>query len=605
MNEILQSSKLTSSQNQLLYELLKSLNTEQKAWLGGYITGLQESTKVLAEAFSKFEQSRPALLPTQHTDVHTVKIMYGTRSGNSLKVAKSVLETFQNGGLNAQLVNLNEYEPKSIKQESNVLIVLSTDGEGEPTAAAEEFYNFVMGKKAPRLENLKYSVLALGDSSYKHFCKIGKDIDSRLQELGAHRISDRIDCDVEFEPNSQKWTKACQEYFTKNLSSSSFKRISSSEIQFQSKTAYSKNNPFPSQLIDRINLNGKGSTKSTYHIEFSLEDSGLSYEPGDALGVVCANDSSFVDEIISQLKLNPEKLVNTGESDKSLRETLISDFEISSLNIQVLENYNKLLNNNKLTKLLKDKDETFKFIYGRDILDLVLEFPQKLDEQEFVTVLRKLQPRLYSIASSQKAFPDEVHLTVGAVSYQLNSRLRKGVCSNFLANLSDEQKANVYIDENISFRLPSDTNAPIIMIGAGTGIAPYRAFLQEIAETGSNGKNWLFFGERNFTTDFLYQVEWQKYLKNKTLSKLDVAFSRDQDKKVYVQHKLQENQKELYKWLEEGAHVYLCGDKNSMANDVKNTLIDIIQSQGGITHDKASEYFKKLRREARFHEDVY
>jgi sulfite reductase (NADPH) flavoprotein alpha-component len=605
MNQSAQPSFLSHSQHQLLAELLKGLNTDQKIWLGGYISGLNESTRILAQAFATLEQPSVNPLPeVQQQTASAVKVLYGTRSGNSLKVAKSTVESLSNRNITADLINLNDYEPKNIKHESHVLIIISTDGEGDPPIAAEEFYSYIMGKKAPRLENLKYSVLALGDSSYKNFCKIGKDIDTRLKELGAERLTERIDSDVEYSQTSEKWQELCYSYFSKNLGGLSTGR--KAIVQFTGESqAYSKSNPFPTRMLDKVKLNGRNSTKSTWHIELSLEGSELNYEPGDALGVIFSNDAILADSIIRHLKLNADKAVNVGTSEKTMREALIADFEISSLNIKVLENYNKVLNNNKLTKLLKDKDESFKFIYGRDLLDLMQEFPSKLGEEELLSVLRKIQPRLYSISSSQKAYPEEVHLTVGELIYSNRSRIRKGACSSYLANISDEQVVKVYIDENISFRLPSDSNSPVILIGAGTGIAPYRAFLQERSETASNGKSWMFFGERNFSTDFLYQLEWQKHLKNKTLTKLDVAFSRDQCNKMYVQHKLQENSKEFFRWVEEGAHVYLCGDKNSMAIDVKNTIINIIQSHGGMPPEKALEYFKKLRRENRFHEDVY
>lgn len=600
----LKENTLSDAQSKQLNDLLKSLNNDQKIWLGGYLTGIHESTRVLLETFYKTENFSAQTMQADNSS-GTIKILYGTRSGNSLKVSKKVFESLQLSGVTAQIVNLNEYEAKNLKKENNVLIVISTDGEGEPPVAAEEFYNFIMGRKAPGLENLKYSVLALGDSSYKHFCKIGKDIDSRLAELGAQRISERIDCDVDFEPSADIWTDNCLSKLLKKDNSIKINSINQQNTESVSGSTYTKSNLYPAKIIDKIQLNGKGSSKRTFHFEFSLEGSGLSYHPGDALGVKCRNEHELVDAIIKQAKLNPLSLVEVDKNEKTLRQALTNDFEISTLTGQVIENYAKLLNNKELNSLIKDKDKVFAFTQERDILDLITEFPAEFDSNQFIAVLRKLQPRLYSIASSQTAYSDEVHLTVGEVAYNYNNRLHKGACSNFLSAASDEQPVYVYIDENISFRLPYDNNIPVIMIGAGTGIAPYRAFMQERAETGAGGKSWLFFGERNFTTDFLYQVEWQKYLKNKTLDRLDVAFSRDQAKKIYVQHKLIEHKKELFRWIEDGAHIYLCGDKNSMASDVKNTLTSIIQTEGGLSLEKATEYFKQMRRELRFHEDVY
>jgi sulfite reductase (NADPH) flavoprotein alpha-component len=601
MNNILQSDNLTPAQDQLVKELINSLNNEQKLWLGGYLTGMHESTKSLLEIF--YKSATPVIQASSvQKSFGLLKILYGTRSGNALKIAKKSFETLQASGITSQLVNLNEYEAKSIKKETLVLIIVSTDGEGEPPVAAEEFYNLIMGSKAPRLENLKYSVMALGDSSYKHFCKIGKDIDNRLAELGARRISNRIDGDVDFEPLADKWIDECISELSK---ANPDIKLPGLQKDISVHSVYTRSNPFPARILDRILLNGKGSTKETYHIELSIEGSGINYYPGDALGIKCRNDLELVESIIYEAKLDASSVVLVDKHEKTLKEALINDFEISSLTGQVVENYAKLLNNKQLNSLVEDNDKLFSFTYTRDILDLITEFPVEVSADGLLGVLRRLQPRLYSIASGSAAYPDEVHLTVGNLSYYFNNRYHKGVCSNFLSHLPETEQVYVFVDENISFRLPADNNLPVIMIGAGTGIAPYRAFIQQREENGAAGKNWLLFGERNFTTDFLYQSEWQKHLKNKMLTRMDVAFSRDQAQKKYIQHKLLDNKKELFRWIEDGAHIYLCGDKKSMAVDVRNTLQNIIQTEGGLSAEKAGDYLKQMRREVRFHEDVY
>ncbi len=595
---------LNTAQAKLLNDLLVTLSNEQKLWLGGYLTGLNESTKNVLNVLNSLSPGGQIATDLQVESQNQLTILFGTRSGNAQKVAKTAQSVAQQAGISCKTVSLNEYNPKSIKKEKHLLLAVSTDGEGEPPVAAEEFYNYIMGKKAPKLEGLHYSVLALGDKSYQHFCKIGKDLDSRLQELGAKPFNTRVDCDIDFEDDATKWAQECIETYKKTAPEAK----SSGTIpivEAKPESSYTRATPYKTQILDRIRLNGKGSGKSTYHIELDIEDSGIVYTPGDAIGVVCRNDEKQVETLLKTSNLKADELVNINGSEKSLHDALIEDYEISILAPPVVESYAELSKNGELKKIIEDKSKLSEYVYGRDIIDLIEEFPSKLDAGQLSGVLRKLQPRLYSIASSYNNNPDEVHLTVGAVQYKHGKRNKFGVCSNYLANISDDLPVSIYVDENISFRLPQDSSTPIIMVGAGTGIAPYRAFMQERSLNAANGKSWLLFGDRNFTTDFLYQIEWQKYLKNKQLTRMDVAFSRDQREKIYVQHKLLDNKKEIFKWIEEGANIYVCGDKNAMANDVKNAFRDIVKSQAGFSDDKAAEYIKDLRKQNRYHEDVY
>jgi sulfite reductase (NADPH) flavoprotein alpha-component len=605
MNSLLHDPKLSKTQDELLKSLVQTLTVEQKLWLGGYLTGMHESTRFLLETFKSIAVPANTAGLTNSPANEQFKILYGTRSGNSLKVARNASEFANTKGISSHLMNLNDYNPKDIKKETNVLIVVSTDGEGEPPPAAEEFYQYIMSAKAPRLDQLKYSVLALGDSSYKHFCKIGKDIDERLTALGALRITNRADCDIDFEENANAWITGNLVRLTTGLPKYATGINEGTTESISPKQLYSKTNAFHAPIIDRIKLNGRGSGKSIYHIELSLENSGITYAPGDALGIFCKNEESLADEIIQFLGFNGKNLVSIGDKEMELKEALLENFEISNLTPSVVELYAKKLNNNALNSLIHDKDELFKYTFSRDIFDLIQEFPSKLSPEEFISVLRKLQPRLYSIASSQNAYTDEVHLTVAKLNYIFNGRVHQGVCSNYLSKIADDSKVSVYIDENISFRLPQEESTPLIMVGAGTGIAPYRAFMQERVYKGSSGKNWLFFGERNFTTDFLYQTEWQKLIKNKSLTRMDIAFSRDQAEKKYVQHKLLENKKEVFRWIADGAHIYVCGDKNGMARDVKTALYQIIKEENNCSAEKAVDYYKQLKKEMRYHEDVY
>ena len=594
-----------SAQLELISKLLTSLSNDQKIWLGGYLSGINESTNTLLQLISH-DKSLTGLVQSSQ-ELPLLKILYGTRSGNAQKVAQKAQKKAHSLGLNTQMVNLNDYNPKDIKREKFVLVVVSTDGEGEPPVSAEEFYNYLHSKKAPKLNELEYSVLALGDSSYQQFCKTRKDIDQRLKELGAKPFADRVDCDLDFDEPASEWVNASIEKFAKE------NKAVSPQVQFGTNgdsnldvQQYTQENPYNSPLLDKILLNGRGTSKETFHYEFSIEDSGITYTPGDSLGVYSTNDQKLVDRILELTKINESDRIVVGKEEKTIREALTHNYELTRLTPPLLKSYAALAKSAKLDKIIADAKSFEEYQWGRDVIDLIEEYPVPLDNKTLFSTLRKLQPRLYSIASSYNANPDEVHTTIATVKYNTNNRDHFGVCSTFLSNRIDEDaEIPIYIDENIGFRLPSDPTSRIIMIGPGTGVAPFRAFMQERSLSDNAGKSWLFFGDRNFRTDFLYQTEWQKYKKKGQLTNIDLAFSRDQKEKIYVQHKILQHKKELFQWLQEGAHVYVCGDKNAMAKDVKAALIKVIESEGGFKTNKAEEYFKQLRKENRFQEDVY
>lgn len=595
---------LDNNQLNQLNQLLGNLNTDQKLWLGGYLTGLNQGTQTLLQLLNNGSISTQAALSKKTNPESTLNILFGTRSGNAKKLALKASKKASEMGIETNLIDLNEYEPKKLKKEKNILVIVSTDGEGEPPIAAEEFYNYLYSKKAPKLEGVNFSVLALGDKTYQHFCKIGKDIDQRLAELGASRVFDRIDCDLDFEADSTEWISN-NLVIQKDLLGTSESTEIPISAPFGNVEVATKESPYNSMVFDKILLNGRGSSKKTWHFEFNIEDSGIQYSPGDSLGIFCKNKNELVDLYLSELGLDESIKVNTFDGEQTLREALTSKYEISRIVPVVVKNFAESTNIEKLKVLATDATELEKYCYGKDLLDLKKDFDLNVTAQDLVNNLLKLQPRLYSIASSYNANPDEIHITVAQVEYKTDKRERLGVCSNYLANLDEDGEAQIFIDENISFRLPEDPLIPIIMIGAGTGVAPYRAFLQERALSDVKGKNWLFFGERNFTSDFIYQTEWQRYKKNGLLTHIDVAFSRDQEEKIYVQHKLLQKSKDVYKWIQDGAHIYLCGDKNTMARDVKKALIDIFIKEGGFSEGSAEDYFRKLRRDKQFQEDVY
>jgi sulfite reductase (NADPH) flavoprotein alpha-component len=482
---------------------------------------------------------------------------------------------------------------------------VSTHGEGEPPLAAEEFYNFIHSTRAPQLENLQYSVLALGDKSYAQFCKTGQDIDQKLSDLGGKRITNRHDCDVDFLPAAENWVNSLLQKF-EGSGSESIQPLNGSAVVKAAEPAYSKANPYEAEILEKIKLNGKGSQKETYHFEISLKGSGLVYKPGDALGVVPVNSDALVDSLITLTGLGADEKVTVNNVSISLHDALKSNFEIGILSRDTIEKHNQFLKNQELAKLLGDISLFTKFTYGADVYDLLKAYPFSYSAQEFAGILRKLQPRLYSISSAYEAYPEEVHVTAAALRYTYCNRAKDGTCSGFLADSSKVgDKLKVFIEANEAFRLPEDNSVPVIMIGPGTGVAPFRAFAQYRAETGSKGKNWLFFGDQHFTTDFLYQTEWLDYKKKGLLSKLSVAFSRDQREKYYVQHKLKEQSEEVVKWIDEGAFIYVCGDMKHMAKDVLNTFVEIISEQKQLSVGQAREFVQHLRKSKRYREDVY
>lgn len=577
---------LNNEQYHFLQQLINTSSSEQAAWVVSYLSGW------VSKGFNEGD------------DHAEITILVGSQTGNSEALAEQTHRLAASRGLKSVVKKMGDYKFPQLKREKNILVIVSTYGEGEPPDNAKELFEFLFSKRAPSLESVHFSVLGLGDSSYEFFCKTAVDFDRRLEELGAQRIHPRVDCDVDYESHAEAWMDAV----LNELSTRVTVKDQSAGLPLPvvpSPSQYSRKNPFPAVLLEKIQLNGRGSGKETHHIELSLEGSGLTYEPGDVLGVYPSNAPDVVDSLLQALGFDAQESVQLDGKESALYEAFLSHVEITTLTRPVIQKYASWVKNSHLDRLLQDSKGLNGYLQGREIIDLVSDFPgEPFSPQAFVECLRKLPPRLYSIASSLKRHPDEVHLTVGAVRYSSQGRDRKGVGSTYLADRIGEDTAiPVYIDRNDHFKLPSDPSTPIIMIGPGTGIAPFRSFVEEREALGASGKNWLFFGDQHFETDFLYQTEWQRYLKSGVLTRMNVAFSRDQAQKIYVQHLMAEHGKELYAWLEEGAHLYVCGDEKRMARDVHEALLGIVASEVG--SEFSGEYVANLQKQKRYQRDVY
>ena len=592
---------LTDDQHRFFQQFIASLSPEQLAWAGGYLTGLIPKGSGLSSGGTTTSDAGGGA---------DITILVGSQTGNSETLAEQTHQFAMRRGLRTVIKKMGDYKLPQLKTEKNLLVIVSTYGEGEPPDNAREIYEYLFSKRAPALKHAHFAVLGLGDSSYEFFCKIGVDFDRRLKELGATRIHQRVDCDVDFESTAEAWMDAVLNELATRVETkpqSADLSLPSFTTSTSTSSTYSRKNPFPAVLLENIVLNGRGSIKETHHVELSLEGSGLTYEPGDALGVYPTNAPDVVADLLKALHYNGDEQVHVDGKDTAINDVLFRHYEATTITRPVMQKYALLAKNKSLDQLLDDnhKKDLNDYLYGREIVDLITDFPtENLSPQSFVECLRKLPPRLYSIASSLKQHPDEVHLTVAAVRYQSHGRDRKGVGSTFLADRIDEELTiPVYIDRNNNFKLPADPSTPIIMIGPGTGIAPFRAFVEEREAIDATGKNWLFFGDQHFETDFLYQTEWQRYLKSGVLTRMNVAFSRDQAQKFYVQHLMVEHNKELYAWLQEGAYIYVCGDGQRMAQDVHEALLRIVASQSGL--DNAEEYVANLQKEKRYQRDVY
>jgi sulfite reductase (NADPH) flavoprotein alpha-component len=611
MTKIFPGPALSEDQWQQISSLATTLSPEQATWISGYFSGVSDSFRLrTGSATAVMEKAPPAsAAPAPTAASRTLTVLYASETGNSTALAKALAQDAKAQGINASAVSMADYKVRGLKDEQDLVVITSTHGEGDPPQAGIGFFEFLESRKAPKLPQLRFAVLALGDSTYEKYCEAGKRIDRRLEELGAQRISDRVDCDVDYEESAAGWHADVLHRLAPMAQASAVAPVTASPAASPAQaTAFDKKNPFSASVIDNIVLTGRGSSKETRHIELSLADSGLTYQPGDALGIVPRNDPALVATLIEKLKLNADAPVTVKQQALPLHEALGSAYEITAATPRFLDHWASITGSSELERLRSPEEGAARtaFLHNHHILDILNRFPATgIEPAKLLAGLRPLQPRLYSIASSLAAAPDEVHLTVSTVRYNLHDIPRTGVASGQLASLTDEDATlPVYIQPSAHFHLPAN-DVPIIMIGAGTGVAPYRAFMQQREAEAAPGRSWLFFGERHFRSDFLYQVEWQALLKSGALSRMDVAFSRDGADKVYVQDRLREQGRDIYAWLEEGAQIYVCGDATHMAPDVHSALAGIVATHGGLSHEAANEYLAELQRDRRYLLDVY
>lgn len=586
-------SPLSDEQQRQLGQVLSTLNTQQLAWVSGYLYGLSQS------GHQNVAASAAVAAPSG-----SLTILYGSQTGNAKGVATVIKAQAEARGLPVTLASMADYKPKQLKKESHLLVVVSTYGEGEPPESAVDLFEQLKKGKIGKLDGLKFAVLGLGDSSYEFFCQTGKDFDDFLASAGAERVYELASLDVDYQDAAKAWGEQALNAITATLSTgAASSSVASAVQQAVGHSQYSKENPFPARLSVNQKITGRDSTKDIRHIEINLADSGLTYQPGDALGVWFDNDAELVDEVLALTGLSGDETTAHG----TLRAALTGHFELTRLHGGFITGLADISDNAALKDLAGDKAQVNALVASAQVVDVLKRFPTALTAEQLVGLLRPLTPRLYSIASAQSEVEEEVHLTVGVVRYpQEDGTVRSGAASSYLANrLIEDGEVRVFIEHNDNFRLPANPDTPVIMVGPGTGIAPFRAFMQEREAQGAEGKNWLFFGNPHFTQDFLYQVEWQRYVKSGLLSKISLAFSRDQANKIYVQDRLREAGLELYQWLEAGAHFYVCGDANKMAKDVQEALLDVIAEHGHKSREEAEEYLSELRRAKRYQRDVY
>lgn len=567
------------------------------------MSGLPAGALPLDEEQTSCLQSAVAVV---HENGKNLTVLYGSQTGNGEEIASQLVSRARAGGFPVTAVSLADFKPANLKRESLVTFVISTHGEGEPPDDAELFHEFLLSKKAPELSHLQFCVLALGDSSYVNFCQTGREFDARLAQLGAERLAAMVECDLDYEADATDWVDQLVSRLPNLLEARENIAIPALRAVGTVST-FNKSNPFPAEILVNQKITGGGSSKDVRHIELSLEGSGLSYEPGDSLAVIARNPPQLVVELLDELALDGDTSVSVGDQDLRLTDALTSELEITVISRGFLRDWAALSGNEELASMLQASEPKGLglFFENHQVIDVVRLYPTEVGAQDFVGMLRNLSPRSYSISSSPDANPDEVHLSVAAVRYEAFGHEHWGAASTYLADrLEEGDTVSVYVERNARFRLPRE-DVPIIMIGPGTGIAPFRAFVEQRAEQGSAGDNWLFFGDRNFDSDFLYQLEWQRYLKRGNLTRLDVAFSRDQRQKIYVQDRIRENSKEVFRWLERGAALYVCGDSKRMAGDVNDALIDVLVNEGGMDAVAAANKLKALRGQGRYQRDVY
>lgn len=581
-------------------EKIQQLDPLQLAWLSGYCWGqvAQNGATLLPSSSETLAETTPAIAAARN-----ITIISASQTGNARKVAEQLKAKLSEKHA-VNLISAADYKAKKINQEQIILLVTSTQGDGEPPEEAINLHRFLFGKKAPTLTGIDFAVLALGDSSYPNFCQAGKDFDQRLADLGATRLLERVDCDLDYQATAAAWIEQIAQKLAH--ASASTPTATAQTVSTTTTQQYTRENPLSATLSVRQKITGRYSNKDVEHIEIDLSGSGLTYQAGDALGVWYKNDPALVDELLQAVSLTGDELISQHAQSLRLRDALIEQFELTQNTVHLVKNYAAINPASELQALINDQTQLQQFVANTPLIGVFQTYPSALSAEQFISLLRPLTPRLYSIASAQSEVGEEAHLTVGVVRYQYHDHTYTGGASGFLGErLSEDQEVKVFVESNPNFRLPQNPNANIIMIGAGTGIAPFRAFMQQRTADNATGENWLIFGNQTFTEDFLYQQEWQAYAKQGLLNRYHFAWSRDQAQKIYVQDKIREQAETIWQWLQQGAYLYVCGDANKMAKDVEQALIDVICQQGNLDTEQAEDYLAELREEKRYQRDVY
>lgn len=587
---------------------LDQFSATQLAWLSGYCWARSQNGQAAAVGSAAASASAVAAAPA--AVARKITVLSASQTGNARRVAEQLLVQLQEASLDAQLVAAGDYKAKNIASEDILLIVASTQGEGEPAEEAVSLHKFLHGKKAPPLAQLSYAVLALGDTSYPNYCQAGKDFDAVLEKLGATRLAERVDCDLDFQAASEAWRTQVAGVVQQLAAASAAPAADTTPSASSSVVAeqhYSKENPYSATLSVSQKITANDANKDVRHIEIDLADSGIHYAAGDALGVWFSNDEALVAEVLGLAGLSGDETVSLANGQSlSIKEALTFHDELTQNTPQFIKGYAELSQNAALLQLIQDTTALQAAVDCTPIAGILHDYPHAISAEQLHGLLRPLTPRMYSIASAQAEVETEVHLTVGRVAYEHHGQAYTGGASGFLSDRVEEGgEIKVFVEPNKNFRLPENCDTPIIMIGAGTGVAPFRAFIQQRDNNGDAGLNWLVFGNQKFTDDFLYQAEWLQYRKNGLLNKVSTAWSRQGKEKVYVQHKLRENAADVWQWLQNGAHVYVCGDALKMAKDVEQALLDIIAEHGNMSLDDADEYLSELRENKRYQRDVY
>ncbi|WP_392562732.1 assimilatory sulfite reductase (NADPH) flavoprotein subunit [Orbus sturtevantii] len=587
-----------------LNKIINEASPQQLAWLSGYLWAKAEqgSTSVAASALVSNEIESDSTIDTPQN----ITIVSASQTGNARRVAKELSHDLDRLGWPFSHVHAADFKFKKIEQEHILIIITSTQGEGEVPEEALAFYNYLSSKKAPPLAHLYYAVLSLGDSSYVHFCQAGKAFDQRLAQLGAKRLADRVDADTDYQAACDNWRQMIVDQLTQISAQNLVTNKPNNNPIIVETSRYSRDNPFLATVNINQKITASHSDRDIRHIELDLTDSGIRYQAGDTLGVWYQNSLTLVDELLSTTQLDGETNIELHGENYSLQQALVEKVELTQNTPVIITKYAELIKNSELLQLADDKSALRDFAQTTPIIDMLTHYQGQFTAQELIDILRPLTPRLYSIASAQDEVGEEAHLTVNVVQYFIADKQRTGGASYFLAEQIPEQsQIKIFIEQNDNFRLPNDHSLPIIMIAAGTGIAPFRAFMQQRANQATKGESWLLFGNPHFTADFLYQVEWQTYMKDGILTRIDLAWSRDQANKIYVQDKLLAQAVDIWQWLQRGAYIYVCGDANKMAKAVNNALLNIIMQQGLFNEEQANNYLDELRSTKRYQRDIY